>query len=119
MVINIVDHVSVPVLETENHAPVPRHLDGPVPFEAAFQGMQIRPGVIHIAYDGRGIQTIQNVLKLLSMLGLDALLRSIVEQLLQPLMPEAFDHLSSVTHKVTIVKCQEAVLTPAGRSSRC
>jgi hypothetical protein len=53
--------------------------------------MQAGARVVHIAYNRRGIQPIQYILQFPGMRGLNPLFRSTVEQLLDPLGPEAFD----------------------------
>ena len=75
-----------------------------MPAQISFQGMQIRARIVHIAYGRRRVQAIQNGLKLLRMLRLNALLRSAQEKLFQPLVLETFNHTNSVTLKVTTVK---------------
>ena len=92
MIISIIHNKGISVMEHKNNSPIAGHSNRPMTFEISLQWVKVRAGEAHILYGCCGIEPVQNVRKLLRMLRLDSLLRSIVEEVFQTLVAEAFDH---------------------------
>lgn len=58
--------------------------------------MQVRSWKVHILNLTASIEQIQNIGKLLCMLGLNSSLSAMEKELLKPFVPEAFYHLTNV-----------------------
>lgn len=68
----IIDEVYIAsafILKTKSDAPVPRNADGPVSFAISFQGVQFKPGNIHVRRSGRRVQTRQNPFDFVHLIG--------------------------------------------------
>jgi len=101
VVILIIEEFYVLLDEPKGHSPVTVHPDRPVSSELALErmGSERRDGQI-LRRQGN-VERGKDALQLVDMLSLDSLLRSTSIERFQPFVPEASDHLPSVSRNDT------------------
>ena len=92
MVVDIIHPFGVPFLKRESDPPISGYLHGPLPLPIPFERVEARSWEIHIFDSLRRLEPVEYIRQLPGLFGLDAFLRPVVEKVLQPFMPEAFDH---------------------------
>src|SRR3990172_196642 len=105
MVVCQIHVAGVPVLETEDHAPVGADCYAPETPPVALERVQPEPRQVHVLRRAGPVQNGKNVPHLLHLIGADSLVLIALEQPLKPLVPEALDHGEMVAWKLTIVNC--------------
>ena len=92
MIIDIIHRFGVPFLKRESDTPISGNLHGPLALLIPFERVEARAWEIHVFDSLRRMEPVEYVRQLPGMFGLYPFLRPVVEKVLQPLMPEAFDH---------------------------
>ena len=96
MVINQFNITSVPVLETEDNAPVRPNRYPVEPFPLPFQGMNLEARQIHIARLRRSIENRKDIFNLLNMVSQNSFGLTIFKQPLQAFVLKILYHLSII-----------------------
>lgn len=91
VIVGQIDIHGVSVHEAENHAPIGPNSDSPETFEASFETVQPQARQIHVIRLAGTVQNSEYVLYFLYMLRLYAFPFTLLEQPLQPLMPETLN----------------------------
>jgi len=110
MRLHIINVKGVPVLEAENHPPLPRYVHGPQISPPWLPRVKARPWKIHIRHARRRVQHIKYIAQLLRVFCLNSLFDTVVKELFQYLVLEALYHrrtplcvVRSVTRGVALV----------------
>ncbi|HZA66292.1 MAG TPA: hypothetical protein VE592_05040, partial [Geminicoccaceae bacterium] len=89
MVVEQIDIEGIAILETEDDAPVRGDLDRKEAFQFALERVEPEAGGIHVGHSRRGVQPAQDTPNLGGLVGSDAAAVALLEETLQPPMPEA------------------------------
>ncbi len=103
VIVLIVNEDSILAFKLERQTPSAAHADRPVTFEFRRQPMKLPTWSVHIFRLLRVVQRKQLQAELVGMLRLNPGFRTSMEELLYASMPEALDHLYSVTLRATLI----------------
>jgi hypothetical protein len=115
MVVEVIDQDNIVTFELEDNSPVAAHIHSPKAGILAFQLMQPEPRKIQISRLRSDIQPCQDKPQSVGMLCLYSGLVACFEEVLQALVPEAYDHTTNIKCNPMGCKRKSAIMGLLGR----